>query len=163
MRFLILFLFAASTVFAQTNKTIPNRAQDGDLILEVNDGGTPTAAMTIDGATAQTSVSSNLTVGGALLMNGSNVSLASNADVSGATTVTFSSSVGTITGLSGGVTGQVIFIYGNDGASTATLENNGAGTQPFLCPGNTNLSIGPRAGAIARYSGTHWIVFGGNS
>jgi len=38
--------------YAQQDKTVTNRAQDKDLILEVNDGGTPTAALTVDGANA---------------------------------------------------------------------------------------------------------------
>lgn len=42
----------AIDVFAQTSKTIPNRAQDQDLCLEVNDGGTPTNGLCVTGTTA---------------------------------------------------------------------------------------------------------------
>ena len=44
-----------------SNVTIKNNASDGDLILGVNDGGTPKSALTIDGATGELLVLANPT------------------------------------------------------------------------------------------------------
>jgi len=50
--------------------TLKNVTQDGDIIFNVNDGGSDTTAMTIDGATATTTIS-NLTVTGTMTTSGS--------------------------------------------------------------------------------------------
>lgn len=52
------------------NTTLKNVTQDGDIIFNVNDGGADTVAMTIDGATATTSIT-NLNVTGTMTTSGS--------------------------------------------------------------------------------------------
>ena len=52
------------------NTTLKNVTQDGDIVFNINDGGTDTTAMTIDGATATTTVA-NLTVTGTMTTSGS--------------------------------------------------------------------------------------------
>jgi len=52
------------------NTTLKNVTQDGDIIFNVNDGGSDTTAMTIDGATATTSIT-NLNVTGTMTTSGS--------------------------------------------------------------------------------------------
>jgi hypothetical protein len=51
------------------NTTLKNVTQDGDIIFNVNDGGADTVAMTIDGATATTSIT-NLNVTGTMTTSG---------------------------------------------------------------------------------------------
>lgn len=57
---IFLALVYAINVYAQADKTIPNRALNGDIKLQVNDGGVPTDALTIDGATGNMSLSGSL-------------------------------------------------------------------------------------------------------
>jgi hypothetical protein len=88
-----------------------------------------------------------------------NAAISNNLDVSGISSLSFVSS-GTINGLSGGVTGQIIYIYGANPTATVTLANNNAGgTQKFLCPGNTNMTIsGGYGGCVLFFSGGFWFI-----
>ena len=52
------------------NFTIYNSTEDGNIALRVNDGGTPTVALTVDGATASVTVANNLVVTGNLEVQG---------------------------------------------------------------------------------------------
>jgi hypothetical protein len=65
-----LALFGAIDVYGQADKTLLNRGQDGDLVLQVNDGGVPVNALTIQGTTGKVAIgvdtplnSASLTVG----------------------------------------------------------------------------------------------------
>lgn len=61
LNFLTIFLSLvyAINVYAQADLTIPNRALDGDIKLQVNDGGVPTDALTIDGASGDINIDSS--------------------------------------------------------------------------------------------------------
>lgn len=61
LNFLIILLLSiyAVDIFAQAAKTVGNRALDRDYNIEVNDGGTPTTAIEIDGSTADVNVDNN--------------------------------------------------------------------------------------------------------
>ncbi len=50
-----------------------NQTQDGDIIIQVNDGGSTTTAMTIDGATSNVNVNTNLVVSGQIASTGGTV------------------------------------------------------------------------------------------
>jgi hypothetical protein len=67
---------------------------------------------------------------------------------------------GTINGLSGGVNGQLLTLNGNSPTSSITLTHvNGSGTQKFILPGGTNLTLsGGYGGAVLYFNGTYWIV-----
>jgi hypothetical protein len=45
-----------------SNITLNNNTSDGDIIIQVNDGGTPTTALTVDGATSRVLLAGNPTV-----------------------------------------------------------------------------------------------------
>lgn len=61
---LAVFLSLMTTLaLGQADKTITNRAVDGDLILEVNDGGVPSSGITIDGSTAEIKIGPTATAG----------------------------------------------------------------------------------------------------
>ena len=53
-----------------TDVYLRNQTQDGNLLLQVNDGGSTVTALNINGATTNMSTSANLTVGGALTVTG---------------------------------------------------------------------------------------------
>lgn len=52
------------------NFTIKNETEDGDILINVNDGGVDTTAVTIDGATASVTMANNLVVTGNLTVTG---------------------------------------------------------------------------------------------
>lgn len=57
-----------------TDTYIRNQTQDGDIVLQVNDGGSTTTCVTIDGATSNVTVNTNLTVSGNITGSGGTVS-----------------------------------------------------------------------------------------
>lgn len=52
------------------NFTLYNTTEDGNILLRVNDGGTPTVALTVTGSDASVTIANNLTVTGNLTVNG---------------------------------------------------------------------------------------------
>lgn len=59
---IVMAFMAGWNAQAQTAKTIPNRAQDQDLCLEVNDGGTPANGLCVTGTTAIADFPNGLTL-----------------------------------------------------------------------------------------------------
>ena len=59
------------------NFTLYNSTEDGNINLRVNDGGTPTVALTVSGSDASVTVPNNLTVTGNLTVNGTTTSISS--------------------------------------------------------------------------------------
>ena len=55
--------------------TLKNTTEDGNIYLNVNDGGSDTTAITIDGATASVSITNNLTVTGNLQVDGTTTTI----------------------------------------------------------------------------------------
>lgn len=55
--------------------TIKNTTEDGNIYVNVNDGGSDTTAVTIDGATASVSIANNLTVTGNLQVDGTTTTI----------------------------------------------------------------------------------------
>ena len=56
-----------------TDVYLRNQTQDGDLIFQVNDGGSTTTCMTIDGATSNVNINTNLEVSGLIAATGNSV------------------------------------------------------------------------------------------
>lgn len=56
-----------------TDVYLRNQTQDGDIIIQVNDGGSTTTALTIDGATSNVNVNTNLVVSGQIASTGGTV------------------------------------------------------------------------------------------
>jgi hypothetical protein len=56
-----------------TDVYLRNQTQDGDLIFQVNDGGSTTTCMTIDGATSNVNINTNLVVSGLIAATGNSV------------------------------------------------------------------------------------------
>jgi len=57
------------------NFTLKNTTEDGNILINVNDGGVDTTAITVDGATASVSITNNLTVTGNLQVDGTTVTV----------------------------------------------------------------------------------------
>jgi len=53
-----------------TDVYLRNQTQDGDIIFQVNDGGSTTTCLTLDGATSNVNVNTNLAVSGVLTVTG---------------------------------------------------------------------------------------------
>jgi len=58
----LLFCLLPVTAFAQQKRTIPNRALNQDLCLNVNVAGTPTDELCVNGTSGDVSITNNLTV-----------------------------------------------------------------------------------------------------
>jgi hypothetical protein len=56
-----------------TDVYLRNQTQDGDIIIQVNDGGSTTTALTVDGATSNVTVNTNLIVTGQIASTGGTV------------------------------------------------------------------------------------------
>ena len=56
-----------------TDVYLRNQTQDGDLIFQVNDGGSTTTCMTIDGGTSNVNINTNLVVSGLIAATGNSV------------------------------------------------------------------------------------------
>jgi hypothetical protein len=56
-----------------TDVYLRNQTQDGDVIFQVNDGGATTTCMTIDGATSNVNINTNLVVSGLIAATGNSV------------------------------------------------------------------------------------------
>ena len=56
-----------------TDVYLRNQTQDGDVIFQVNDGGSTTTCMTIDGATSNVNINTNLVVSGLISATGNSV------------------------------------------------------------------------------------------
>lgn len=109
-------------------------------------------------------VAGTASIGGALVTKrGTNISSSSdNADVTGVGWVVVTTSGGNITigGLSGGVTGQVLYIIKGESVNSLIIEHDEAtGTQKFLNPGNADITIGVGLGGITVvFTGVYWSV-----
>lgn len=77
--FFLLSVGSFDIMYGQTAKTLLNRALNSDLCLEVNDGGTPTEGLCVDGATANVSVANDLSVLGEFTSLGIDDNATSNA------------------------------------------------------------------------------------
>ena len=85
-------------------------------------------------------------------------SIASNLDVTDASILTYSSS-GSITGLSGGVRGQRIRLYGSTSSGQVKLLfNDAGGTQKFLSTESKDITLNGYASTDLYCDGTYWFV-----
>jgi hypothetical protein len=65
----------------------------------------------------------------------------------------------TVNGLSGGVLGQILFIYSGASTRTITLKHNsGTGTQKFLCANSADVNIRAYGVVVCLYVGSYWLV-----
>lgn len=84
-----------------TDVYMQNQTQDGDIIFRVNDGGVATTALTIDGATSNVNVNTNLVVTGNISATGGTVSFGTATISLGAITNNNANGVGNIGSSSG--------------------------------------------------------------
>jgi len=66
----------------------------------------------------------------------------------------------TLTGIQGGVTGQVLYVLTTGTGFDAIVANNGAGTQKILTHKGSDITIDDtfRGGIVMVFNGTNWIV-----
>jgi hypothetical protein len=104
-------------------------------------------------------IDGSLTVGGSLKSNITATVLSNNLDVSGVTNISLPNTSLTVNGLSGGVAGQIVFMYGAGTNTAITFTHaNAGGTQQFLNPNGGSLLINRYyGGAIMYCTGTYWI------
>lgn len=83
-------------------------------------------------------------------------------DVSGCSMLRLTTSGGNITlnSLAGGVSGQIITVFKASSANTATIKNNGTGTQKIQCSLNTDLVMMVGFGGFTMcFDGTTWFQY----
>ena len=102
-----------------TDVFLQNQTQDGDIIFRVNDGGSQTTVVTLDGATSNATVNTNLAVSGVLAVTGTS-------SHTGASTFTGNVSVANIS-VSGSITSSGSAVnFGTGNVSLGNIINNNA-------------------------------------
>jgi hypothetical protein len=161
MKNLLAILILATVTLPASAQTI-RKGSDGSVTVFHKDG-------TSDGLIDTTTpvFTGDKTFSGKLtfsrdLVTGGTATLSNNVSSAGIFRMSIGAAVGNVDGLTNGVAGQLLVMYGSGGASSVTLRhNNAGGTQKFLLPGAANVTItGGYGGALFFCDGTFWIMIG---